>query len=205
MRWYVSQRTLRTHSPHPCTHSYYLGGFPLSPSPQQQASWLESANIPLKPRGSTLYTFQRNHIHRHRTQNLKANCSDNFKIKKRARETSFPNPVSVNLCQPGTAVLSLFQEVRGAVVVGLCGRAGGEVSEESFPRSEVSAGENAVVGAGKGPPGVGAEDSSVVFHHVHRRCRKEKTDMWVIPQITPSEPANSPAHYCVYINTHAYM
>lgn len=72
-------------------------------------------------------------------------------------------------------MLSLFQEVRGAVVVGLCGRAGGEVSEESFP--EVSAGENAVVGAGKGPPGVGAEDSSVVFHHVHRRCRKEKTDM----------------------------
>lgn len=77
---------------------------------------------------------------------------------------------------PGTAVLSLFQEVRGAVVVRLCGLAEGEVSEESFPRSEVSAGENAVVGAGKGPPGVGAEDSSVVFHHVHRRCRKEKTD-----------------------------
>ena len=56
----------------------------------------------------------------------------------------------------------------------LSGLAGGEISEESFPPLEVFAGEDAVVRAGKGPPGVGVEGSSVVFRHVHRRCRKAK-------------------------------
>lgn len=56
----------------------------------------------------------------------------------------------------------------------LSGLVGGEISEESFPPLEVFAGEDAVVRAGKGPPEVGVEGSSVVFRHVHRRCRKEK-------------------------------
>ena len=56
----------------------------------------------------------------------------------------------------------------------LSGLVGGEISEESFPPLEVFAGEDAVVRAGKGPPEVGVEGSSVVFRHVHRRGRKEK-------------------------------
>ena len=59
-------------------------------------------------------------------------------------------------------------------MVRLSGLAGGEISEESFPPLEMFAGEDAVVRAGEGPPGVQVEGSSVVFGHVHRRCRKEK-------------------------------
>ena len=44
----------------------------------------------------------------------------------------------------------------------LSGPAGGEVPEEPLPRSELFAGESAVVGAGEGPLAGGAEGSSAV-------------------------------------------
>lgn len=60
---------------------------------------------------------------------------------------------------PVTAVLWFPQEVGGAFVVRLSGLAGGEISEESFPPLEMFAGEDAVVRAGEGPPGVQVEGS----------------------------------------------
>lgn len=66
------------------------------------------------------------------------------------------------MCQPVVATaLALSGESRGTWVVGRPGLRGSNVSEESFPLSEMLVGENAVVRVGKGAPGDEVLDSTV--------------------------------------------